>query len=51
LNSNGEEYVFEKARLAGPISASVVMAVLMVAVAASETNAFILFPILSGPVT
>jgi D-alanyl-lipoteichoic acid acyltransferase DltB (MBOAT superfamily) len=43
LEAYGEEYVFEKAQLAVPVCASVVMAVLMVAFAASETNAFIYF--------
>jgi hypothetical protein len=43
LEKYGEEYVFEKAQLAIPVFASVVMAVLMVAFAASETNAFIYF--------
>jgi D-alanyl-lipoteichoic acid acyltransferase DltB (MBOAT superfamily) len=43
LEVYGEEYVFEKAHLAFPICASMVMAVLMVAFAASETNAFIYF--------
>jgi hypothetical protein len=39
----GEEYVFEKANLAVPVCASVVMAVLMLTFAASESNAFIYF--------
>src|ERR1022692_4190849 len=43
LESHDEEYVFEKARLAIPIGAGVVMVVLMVIFAASETNAFIYF--------
>ena len=43
LEKYGEEYVFEKAQLAVPICACVVMTVLMVAYAASETNAFIYF--------
>jgi alginate O-acetyltransferase complex protein AlgI len=43
LEAYGEEYVFEKAPLAVPVCACVVMAVLMVAFAASETNAFIYF--------
>ena len=43
LEAYGEEYIFEKAQLAAPVCASVVMAVLMVAFAASETNAFIYF--------
>ena len=43
LEAYQEEYIFEKARLALPICACVVMAVLMVAFAASETNAFIYF--------
>jgi len=43
LEAYGEEYVFEKASLAVPVFAGVVMAVLMVAFGASETNAFIYF--------
>ena len=43
LEAYGEEYVFEKARIAMPIGASAVMTVLMVAYAASETHAFIYF--------
>jgi len=38
-----EEYVFERGSLAVPVSAAVTMAVLMIAFAASETNAFIYF--------
>jgi len=43
LETYDEEYVFEKARLAVPVCASIVMTLLMVAFAASETNAFIYF--------
>ena len=43
LEAYGEEYVFEKAHLAIPVCASMVMAVLMIVFAASETNAFIYF--------
>jgi alginate O-acetyltransferase complex protein AlgI len=43
LEVYGEEYVFEKANLAVPVCASVVMTVLMLTFAASETNAFIYF--------
>lgn len=38
-----EEYVFQRARLAAPVFAAVTMAMLMIAFAASETNAFIYF--------
>jgi alginate O-acetyltransferase complex protein AlgI len=38
-----EEYVFQKARLAIPVGVAFAMAILMVAFAASETNAFIYF--------
>jgi alginate O-acetyltransferase complex protein AlgI len=43
LEVSGEEYVFEKARLAAPIAAATAMAVLIVVFAASETSAFIYF--------
>lgn len=43
LETYGEEYMFEKAHLAIPVSTGVLMAVLMIAFAASETNAFIYF--------
>ena len=43
LEAYDEEYVFEKAQLALPVFACVVMAILMIAFAASETNAFIYF--------
>lgn len=43
LETYGEEYVFEKAHFAAPVSAGVLMAILMIAFAASETNAFIYF--------
>jgi alginate O-acetyltransferase complex protein AlgI len=43
LETHGEEYVFEKAYFAAPVCAGVLMAVLMIAFAASETNAFIYF--------
>jgi len=43
LEAYGEEYVFEKAQVALPVCACVVMAILMIAFAASETNAFIYF--------
>ena len=43
LETHGEEYVFEKAHSAAPVSAGVLMAILMIAFAASETNAFIYF--------
>jgi hypothetical protein len=43
LEAYGEEYVFEKAEIAIPVGACAVMIVLMIAYAASETNAFIYF--------
>ena len=43
LEAYGEEYVFEKEQIAAPVCACAVMTVLMVAYAASETNAFIYF--------
>jgi hypothetical protein len=43
LESRQEEYVFETSRLAMPIGAAVAMVVLIIAFAASETNAFIYF--------
>jgi alginate O-acetyltransferase complex protein AlgI len=43
LEACQEEYVFEKARLIIPIGACMLMAVLMIIFAASETNAFIYF--------
>jgi alginate O-acetyltransferase complex protein AlgI len=43
LESRREEYVFETSRLAMPIGAAVAMVVLIIAFAASETNAFIYF--------
>jgi alginate O-acetyltransferase complex protein AlgI len=43
LERHDEEYIFEKANPSVPVFACVVMAVLMVAFAASETNAFIYF--------
>jgi len=38
-----EEYVFQRSNLAAPVFAAVTMALLMIAFAASETNAFIYF--------
>jgi D-alanyl-lipoteichoic acid acyltransferase DltB (MBOAT superfamily) len=43
LEAYGEEYAFEKASLSAPVFASMIMAVLTIAFAASETNAFIYF--------
>jgi D-alanyl-lipoteichoic acid acyltransferase DltB (MBOAT superfamily) len=43
LNASREEYVFERGSLAVPIAASVAMAAIMIAFAASETSAFIYF--------
>jgi len=43
LEVYGEEYIFEKAHLGFPMVASVVMAIVIVAFAASETSAFIYF--------
>jgi hypothetical protein len=43
LEAYGEEYVFEKAPIAVPVFACALMTILMVAYAASETNAFIYF--------
>jgi hypothetical protein len=43
LELHDEEYVFEKASPSIPVFACLTMAVLMVAFAASETNAFIYF--------
>ena len=43
IEAYGEEYIFQCARLAAPVFAAVTMAVLMIAFAASETNAFIYF--------
>jgi alginate O-acetyltransferase complex protein AlgI len=43
LEACDEEYVFESARPAIPVCVSVVMAILMLAFAASDTNAFIYF--------
>ncbi len=43
LEAYGEEYIFQKAHLAVPVSACIIMTVVMVAFAASETNAFIYF--------
>jgi len=43
LETHSEEYIFQKSRLVLPIGAAFVMALLMIAFAASETNAFIYF--------
>jgi hypothetical protein len=43
LEMYDEEYVFQKAHPSVPVLAGAIMAVLMVAFAASETNAFIYF--------
>ena len=43
LEAYGEEYVFEKEQIAVPVCACAIMTILMVAYAASETNAFIYF--------
>lgn len=43
LETSGEEYVFQRSNLIAPVCTAAVMAVLMVILAASETNAFIYF--------
>jgi D-alanyl-lipoteichoic acid acyltransferase DltB (MBOAT superfamily) len=43
LEAFGEEYIFQRSNLIAPVCTAAVMAVIMVILAASETNAFIYF--------
>ena len=43
LETHDEEYVFQRSQLAVPVATALAMSVLMIAFAASETNAFIYF--------